>query len=225
MIVVLTTTGGRPTPFSLCQRWMERQTYVGPVKWVIVDDCEPATPIVFDKEGWEVVIVRPQPFWQEGENTQARNLKAGLEHVSEDDFLIIIEDDDYYAPTYLETIISALKRYDLVGESEARYFNVETDVYRSCGNTRHASLCSTAMKGDAIKAFRAVLEKAHTFIDKQLWSTFKGTRRLYQWNLTCGIKGLPGRDGIGRGHRMTGTSNKNVLREWIGQDARWYGKG
>ena len=225
MLTLLTMTGCRPLAFELCQRWMRQQDFNGPVRWIIVDDGEQAQPVKFRRPNWTVEIVRPEPFWRPGQNTQARNILAGLELLSPDDRLVIIEDDDYYAPGYLTMANLWLDHTDLAGEALARYYHVGQRLYFNCNNVQHASLCSTAMKGEAIEKLKYVCLNRVDFIDMTLWRTFTGTRQLYSSRLCVGIKGLPGRAGIGVGHRMQSGRNQihadpngYVLQEWIGPD-------
>lgn len=221
---LLTATGCRPEAWALCERWMARQTYPGPVRWIIVDDGEVAQPITFERAGWDLVVVRPWPRWEVGMNTQARNLRAGMGVVDRKHGVVFIEDDDWYAPDYLEWVAEALRHANLVGESCGRYYNVRTRVGRDLGNTQHASLCSTAAKGRALLMFDRVCAVKHKFIDLALWKVGKG--RLTPGRRVLGIKGLPGRGGIGVGHRDTFSGDADqsgdLLRQWIGADADYY---
>lgn len=201
MFKILTTTGGRPDAWELCKRWMEAQV-LKPDAWIIVDDC----PEPSDLSGITipVMLVRPQPYWKPGQNTQARNLLAGLEHVNRDDQLAIIEDDDWYSPEYLRSVMQWLRRGDLVGEAYSLYYHVGNRQYKDCGNRQHASLCSTAMRGPAIMNFKRQCERRQKFIDLNLWRESRSPKFLAHSRLTVGIKGLPGRAGIGMGHRLIG---------------------
>lgn len=221
MLTLLTATGARPEAWVICEQLMGRQTYAGPVRWIVVDDGPVAQPVTFQRAGWTVEVVRPQPFWEAGQNTQARNLAAGLEWIDSDESVAIIEDDDWYAPGYLADVAKWLSRRPLVGECRARYFNLTTGKGRQLNNDRHASLCSTAVRGEGLRALRQAVAKADTFIDMTLWRICAG--RLYQTKHVVGIKGLPGRDGIGVGHRDTFGQPMN-LRDWIGEDAALYGR-
>lgn len=69
MLTLVTATGARPEAWALCERWMLRQTFAGPVRWVIVDDGPEPQPITFRRAGWELVLIRPAPFWRPGQNT------------------------------------------------------------------------------------------------------------------------------------------------------------
>ena len=222
MLTLLTPTGARQEAFDLCQKWMFNQNYTESVKWIIVDDCPIPTEVTLVNPAWQVKIIRPEPLWEEGKNTQARNLLEGLAQVSSNERVVIIEDDDYYDSEYLANVDRWLDHHDLVGESHSRYFNISTGVYKYCNNTKHASLCSTAVKGAAIRELIAVCKKQPKFIDIHLWAHYRLSKRLYNTTLCCGIKGLPGRAGIGGGHRMQGDIDFTKLQEWVGEDALKY---
>lgn len=226
MLTLLTATGCRPQAWAICEELMRRQVYKHKVRWIIVDDGEVPQQITFKRDGWLTMVVRPEPHWIEGSNTQARNLMAGMDYVESTDRLVIIEDDDCYAPDYLAWCGMMLNTSDLIGESFARYYNIKTRMARPLSNGQHASLCSTAMKGAAIEAFRAELKPGIKFIDINLWKNFRGSRLLQRGNRVVGIKGLPGRGGIGMGHKndFQGTMDKSgsILRQWAGINADLY---
>ena len=225
MLTLLTATGARPEAFALCERWMLRQTYAGPVRWIVVDDGPQPQRITFKRAGWDVVLIRPAPLWQPGDNTQARNLVAGLNACDRNTRLVVIEDDDHYAPTWLETCDRELQRAELVGECRARYYNIASRIGRQLGNSGHASLCSTAMRGQALATFRNVCQPGVKFIDMNLWRQHP-SKHLFNGGGVTGIKGLPGRGGIGMGHRKEFAGMRDpdlkLLRQWIGDDAEFY---
>jgi hypothetical protein len=225
VLTLLTATGARPHAWAICERLMAAQDYAGPVRWVIVDDGPEPQAVTFKRAAWDLVLIRPAPFWQPGQNTQARNLLKGLDAVPADGCLVIIEDDDYYSPDWLATVAARLEKAELVGECQARYYNVAQRKGRQLRNNGHASLCSTAMRGRALATFRQVSLKATKFIDLELWRRHP-SRHLFTGNRVVGIKGLPGRGGIGMGHRddFTGTADPdlNLLRQWIGDDVELY---
>ena len=225
MLTLLTATGARPEAWAICQSLMLRQDYAGPVHWIIVDDGPEPQPVTFEREGWSLTTIRPHPRWEPGQNTQARNLLAGLRIVKPDARLVIIEDDDWYRADWLRTVDAALDRAELVGEYRARYYNIPQRRARQLTNTQHASLCSTAMRGAAIETFRWACQRHAKFIDLELWRKHR-SRYLFGGNRVCGIKGLPGRGGIGMGHSkdFAGTHDPDgrILREWIGDDADMY---
>lgn len=225
MLTLLTATGCRPEAWALCERWMAAQTYTGPVRWVIVDDGAEKQLVTFSREGWSLQIVWPDHVWQPGMNTQALNLLAGLDWVGPDDKVVIVEDDDHYAPDWLAHVDKQLDGFELVGEMRARYYNTAQMRGRQLQNEKHASLCATALQGAAIDQLRQLCLPDVTFIDMHLW---RGTaiKKLFTGNRVVGIKGLPGRGGIGMGHkpdfRGTPDPSGELLRSWIGQDAEAY---
>lgn len=220
MLTLLIATGCRPEAWAISEKLLARQTYHGPARLVVVDDGPQAQPVTLQRAGWTVDVVRPQPYWTPGQNTQARNLAAGLEAIPADARVVVWEDDDYYGPGYLADVDKWLARHALAGESHARYYNVATGRGKAMNNTRHASLCSTAMRDEGLAAFRKAVAKADKFIDITLWRSCPG--RLYRTTHVVGIKGMPGRDGIGCGHASAFGSRVN-LRDWIGEDAALYG--
>jgi len=196
MLSVLTATGARPEAFDRCQEYMAAQDYTGPVRWVVVDDGPEAQEITFDREGWDLIVIRPEPFWKPGQNTQARNLLAGLEYCT--DQIVIVEDDDEYASWWLSSCVARLALDNLVGEAPTLYRHVDGREKQMKNKT--PSLCQTAMRGPAIDRFRDVLKKHTKLIDHNLWKT--GGKVYPCQHGVIGIKGLPGRPGIGIGHRM-----------------------
>jgi hypothetical protein len=225
MLILLTATGARPQAWAICERLMQRQTYAGPVRWVIVDDGETAQPITFAREGWTLEVLRPQPFWRVGQNTQARNLAAGLAAIGADARVLVLEDDDWYAPDWLAHADAQLDRAELVGEGRARYYNVSSRIGRQLSNGAHASLCSTALRGWALNVLRDVVRTQPKFIDLNLWKRH-GRGIVFDGHRVVGIKGLPGRGGIGMGHhadfRGTADPHGALLRSWVGDDAELY---
>jgi len=226
MLTLLTPTGCRPEAWALCERWMLRQTYAGPVRWVIVDDGSIAHPITFEREGWTLDIVRPAPFWRLRDNTQARNLAAGLAVIDAGARVVVIEDDDWYAPDWLQQVDAELDRVPLVGEKRARYYNVAMRVAHEHRNERNASLSATACRDEGLMALRRAVAQRERFIDLTLWRDPKPQRSTFSGHRVVGIKGLPGRSGIGVGHnadlRGTVDAPGNILRAWVGADAEAY---
>lgn len=225
MLTLLSATGARSAAWALCERWMARQDYAGPVRWIIVDDGAEPQQVTFRRDGWQLVVVRPSPHWAPGQNTQARNLLKGLAAVGANERLAIIEDDDWYAPDWLTTVDRELNRAELVGEHLARYYNVRQRRGRQLANTGHASLCSTAMRGSALQDFAEACRARPKFIDLELWRRARG-RHLFGSHRVVGIKGLPGRGGIGMGHDddFKGEADPDgaLLLSWVGLDAEAY---
>ena len=201
MLTVLTPTGARPEAFAACVEQMRAQVYPAPVRWVVVDDGPDPMPTP-QIDGWDVRHIRPEPLWQPGQNTHARNLLAGLDHCT--GRVVIIEDDDEVAPWWLAVCEEWLTTHELVGESHSLYRHRETGRVTEMRNNRHASLCSTAMRGMALSLFRRICAEHKDQLDTLLWQRFDGPKRLYRPEPrgVVGVKGWPGREGIGVGHKL-----------------------
>lgn len=229
-LTVITPTGARPTAFALAERWMSRQTYRGPLQWVVIDDCLPRTRCTMEQQ-----VILPNWTWGPGQNTQAANLLLGL-RAARYDKVIIIEDDDWYGPAYLDVMGARLDEADIVGEMNARYYNAATRIYHISPNIAHSSLCQTGLRATALPILMYACQSGRRWLDIDLWKGSAGAdlnRRMYPPQvppLSIGIKGLPGRPGIGIGHRMRSSPvfltdhNLEVLRSWIGEDAGEYAR-
>jgi len=221
-ISLITPTGGRREAFALCERWMKAQTAEWN-QWIVVDDCKPHTVCTMGQQ-----IIRPRPAWSPGNNTQHRNMAVALDAVSHE-FVFVIEDDDYYSPEYLARLIEPLRSADIVGETCAKYYNVAQRTYRRHKNCNHASLSQTAFRLSTVgPLLRRILPRRPKWIDMDLWADAKsnGLRRVLQrTDFAVGIKGLPGRPGLGMGHRPSGyraDRRAQVLRHWLGRAAAVY---
>jgi hypothetical protein len=219
VLTLLTPTGTRPEAWALCERWMMAQTYAGPVRWVVIDDGMIPQPVTFLRPRWNVTVIRPQQKWRVGENSQARNFLEGLKLIGPDARVAVIEDDDYYAPGWLDRVDKELNDHDLVGQGWNCYYHVKTGAIRINDNDKHASLCASAFKGGALKVFRTQCERGPRLIDAALWRHCS-RRHVFKARLVIGMKGMPGRAGIAGGHNLEGEPFD--LSEWIGDDARAY---
>ena len=224
MVTLLTPTGGRPEAFALLERWVERQTYRGELQWIVIDDCIPHMRLTLGQDH-----LYPVPIWQPGQNTQARNLKAALPFIK-GEFVLFIEDDDYYAPAYIEQMVNRLKEAPLVGEQCTVFYNVRYRSYYVHPNRSSASLFQMGFRvqpNTAEQVARALGTPG--YIDAELCARCRGQLRMFARHvpaLSIGIKGLPGREGIGSGHDphdlFRSDPNLSMLRLWIGEDADQY---
>lgn len=231
MIILITPTGGRPKQFELCMRWMKNQTYSGRVFWIVIDDCIPTTTDSLTdtfRDNWTIIKKYPVPSWSLGMNTQGRNLAVAINVIrhfprSWVDAIFVIEDDDYYKPTYIEETLNRLGSYDLVGQGNTIYYDVNRLVYKNNFNKNHASLFQTCFTVNALDILETCL--TNRFIDIEF---FRRSINKFVFDgepLSVGIKGLPGRAGIGIGHRMNNVtldSDLRTLKELLGDDYKYY---
>lgn len=241
-IVLITPSGARPEQIQFCASFMKRQTYSGNVLWIIVDDCNPrTTDFITDdfRENWKIVKRYPQPFWQPGQNTQNRNLQVGIIAIQEScpmnevEAIFMIEDDDYYSPDYLQNMMPKLDNYLVAGESFTAYYNVFFRRYLPNGNATWSSLFQIAFRPSVISNF------SHCFGNKLIDICFCQKAGIpfnrinlfhlpYGKNWSVGIKGMPGRAGIGAGHTGNWGSGDDqdwiILKSLIGEDYKFYTK-
>lgn len=207
MIALVTPTGARPGQFSICAKLMKKQTYAGKVLWVIVDDAAPVTTdcVTADfREGWEIVRLYPKPLWSPGQNTQSRNMRVGVTEAlknPEVTTVFIIEDDDYYKSIYLDEMVKRMGKYWAIGETNTIYYNVNSRTVAHNNNYKHSSLFQTAFTRDALPYM--IKSYDNRFIDAEFWAKMPKDKILLfsADNLSVGIKGMPGRGGIGAGHK------------------------
>lgn len=224
MFSVITCTGNRQAAFTLCAEYMARQTYSGPIQWIVVDDGGMPTSRHVKKYQDQLTIETVRfPNSHNGKNTLPRNLIGGLERVKYNKVLFM-EDDDHYSPDYLTNMAHLLDRAPLAGQTPSRYYNVATRQYREFPSRKHASLCQTGIRAELIPQL-TLCANAGGPIDMALWRNVPGGL-LEPGSDVVGIKGMPGRPGIGVGHRPTCTWSVDprleVLRSWIGDDAAHY---
>jgi hypothetical protein len=142
-----------------------------------------------------------------------RNLLAALNVcTARDEAIAIVEDDDWYAGEYLEFYVPFLERFSLVGQGHGLYYHVGLRRYRSNRQTGHSSLCSTLLRYEVVRYMKeAACKHRSPFIDKRLWRQPKlpvERHLVFDQPMMCvGIKGMPGRSGIGIGHK----------RNWMGR--------
>ena len=224
MITLITATGGRHKAFALCEKYMHRQTFLrdkmlDDIQWIVIDDFSVPTEVTLGQE-----YFRGPKDWREGLNTQRLNMDYAIPLI-QGERVFVIEDDDWYHPDYLAMMNSLLDYVPIVGEANAHYYHIESSSYKDMLNFQHASLCSTAFRKELIPMFEEAVNSGELWFDITLWRYVQKKRVPHI--LTCpsipfcvGIKGMPGRFGIGTGHKPTGftmdTSNFGKLREWIG---------
>lgn len=222
MLSVITPTGDRPIGMLRLSRCLAAQTWGDRFQWIIVDDGENATPIEEAPELADVTLVRRKSNKHEaGVLSQKRNILAGIEKVK-GDFVLICEDDDFYHPEYFASSFEGLKTYEVVGERTARYYNVKTRCFRELIGSYHSSLAATALRKSALPFLvDACSPMKAQGIDMSLWRFLNSNVEriaLRGSSSVVGVKGLPGRKGIGVGHRSSfGEFDKNmeVLARWL----------
>jgi hypothetical protein len=228
LVSVITCTGFRPEAFKLCFSYMQRQTYLGPVQWIIVNDAYTKEEVdALPTNAVYELYAGPQK-WQEGLNTQRSNMVEALSHVK-GDYILIMEDEDFYKPDYIEVMMKLLQSTDIVGGANSRYYHVGVPGWKEMHNYNHASLCETGLKKKVLPLLLDAVNSGELFFDVCLWRKVHEKKIPYilhaESNLVVGMKGMPGRAGIGVGHKVKDyliDSGMLKLKEWLGADADNY---
>lgn len=223
-LTIITPHCDRPEALSLCERWVGRQSRK-PDQWILVDDGH----IAAEPSAGQDHVRRPAG--DPGFLSLCRNLLAALPLVK-GEIVAVIENDDWYAPGHLSDLADRLERVALAGSIWQPYYNLPTKrwhVFRNIG----ASLCQTGFRRELLPLFRQAIEtciEKQTYgVDGTFWRVCRA-RDVHEDNpeirTSIGIKGLPGRAGLGVGHRPDKRwdldENGDVLREWVGADADVY---
>lgn len=196
--VVITCTGDRQQAFTLCQHYHKRFKPV-PHMWLVING--PGT-------GYDLNLYRA-----------FARLPKDVEKI------IFMEDDDWYGPNYLTDAVAALDTVGFYGETHAKRYNVRFPSYGFLTNTDTACLATTGFRAEYLSGVLEQLDAqgARAF-DSHLWRWVKQQRLPYtlvpQKNV-IGMKGLPGRAGLGEWHTAplpVPDPNFTKLEEWIGKD-------
>lgn len=224
-VTLITPTGDRPEAFALCERWMSCQDFDGgQVQWIVVDDGLVPTRCTIGQQ-----YLRRLPRPDDPAHTLTINLRTALPHIAADRILFV-EDDDYYGPAYVSTMLRWLNDADLVGEVGAKYYHLRIPGWRWYRSHTHASLCRTGLNRRVLSALAEACASDHPSIDMRLWEGWCGSRHRFRdragdARLCVGIKGLPGRlsplHHSRKGYRLD--RGFRQLRRWVGdEDARAY---
>lgn len=237
-VTLITCTGGRPESLARCASYVGRfeNPHRLPAQWIVVDDGEGVSvpfPATATEGTMSVRYVKPGHVWTPGANTLALNLLEALPYAAHD-AVLFIEDDDWYHADYMARCVDRLAHADIVGLTPSRYYHAPSSRWRVMQTRAHASLCQTAIRREHLPMLRNVCtrlpgEPYADFIDVRLWGAMAHLTTSYAlFDHVVGIKGMPGRPGIGVGHRpdlgagWTPDPGRVKLREWLGGDADLY---
>lgn len=232
---LLTPTCDQPVGFARCEVYMSRQwlPYVPPgvdLEWIVVDDgTVPITPTMGQ------TYIRRQRGDVSPAESFCDNLRTGLAAVT-GDYLIFIEHDDWYAPGHLYTLFQQLQAPGVLvaGDPLQRYYSLSQRTWKTFDNVG-ASMCQTGvLTEEARRILTQELPKHRAVqrlgLDRALWEAIPRDRwSLARTDTVVGLKGLPGRQGLGIGHlaarvaRWLPDPDGAQLAAWIGTaDAAWY---
>lgn len=151
--VVIPTRGDRPEFFENCMRMLENQTVH--VEWIQIMSYKP----------------------ESDQKDITQRYRRGYEYFPDDcnvDVIAFIEDDDYYAPDYLETMVrewDAYGRPDIFGTNYTIYYHLKLKKYFTMNHPDRASAMNTLIKPGLKIKWPADSEP---YTDMALWSQIKG---------------------------------------------------
>lgn len=222
-ILAVTPTRNRQQAISLLARWMRQQT-MKPDDWLVIDDGD--EPVRFEPP--MTILMRRSRGTAEPKHSLCLNLRAGLPYFLADKILIM-EDDEYYAPTYVEEMSRRLDSALAAGIGHSKYYHLALKRFYVHENRAHASLAQTAFRQELAGAFiRALADREERFVDIKFWKQVRQHGTIWidgdrydgaAGAQYVGIKGFPGTPGIGFGHQAMpqyqADDDLAVLRRWI----------
>lgn len=236
MLSLITPTGDRPDALQMCAHWMSQQTYSDTVQWIIINDGNMTIPAHIQRDNFTVQCMHRLENTAPSVESFVGNLRLGMALAAYEKILII-EDDDYYAPTHLETLDKKLDFADVVGNGHQLYYHFPSRRWAQFKN-KGACLCQTGFRSSLFPQFKDALNwalaKNSRGVDARFWDILARRRDRVKMDIydephtVVGLKGYPGRPGLGIGHqpdayrsdRWTFDENWRKLDEWLGADAQ-----
>lgn len=225
-ITLITPTADQPIGIRLLEKYVQRQT-VKYDQWIIADDGVESATLTMG----QTHLIRKRRH--EGGASLVANVLAMIPEIK-GDIIIILEHDDYYSADHIAVCIEQLRRKNImaVGSQWQRYYNLQVRKWIQLRNIGSA-LCNTAFKKDVLlnlqRAAESAFRKKSYGVDRFFWESIPQSQwGVHQINTVVGMKGLPGRKGLGVGHRpdkrrhWRHDPNGEQLKRWVGSDAAEY---
>jgi len=194
-ITVITCTGDRPEAFNLLRLWMKNQIRQ-PDQWIVVDDGKIPLSSTDDFE-----YIRRVPTKNDYTHTLCLNMLEALEKVRFNK-IIIMEDDDWYSPIYIDYMEKLLDEADLVGFSDLIFYYPSTGKYMKKSSLKTPIFAQTAFTKPVIPFIKDICRGAATdyslcgkgLIDVKLWKTeLKSSEKVQAVKLTTNLKTASGK--------------------------------
>jgi hypothetical protein len=221
-ICAVTCTGARWDLFDLCAKWVQHQVRQ-PDLWIVAVDTDEPMP---DVDATMLRIPKMPDGWKHRFGPASWALGQVMRSAPDDMAIVVMEDDDYYMPSHIETIERHLspERPMTFGDTELR-FNLPASRWQQLA-TRGAVEGVVGLLPSYRDHFIKTLESPKRWL-KQEWS--------YPGYTSIGIKGvgfgLPGRAGVTRKHitnhfkvtkKMRPDPDHTIFRKHLGQHADDY---
>lgn len=133
------------------------------------------------------------------------------------DVVLLIEDDDWYDPTYIERLVAEWEKSgkpQIFGIEETTYYHLGIKAYNEDKHPGRASAMSTLLTRDVLDMKWP--RDNYVFTDIELWKNLKGKTCLFERLLSLGIKhGIGVTGGIGHNKQWTGYNKKDPELTWL----------
>ena len=164
--VLIPDRGDRPTLLENCKRMMQAQT------------LQPSV----------VHVVDYAPLSDKCDITQRYRIGYDALRNQGFDLIALIENDDYYSPLYLETMVDAWEaegRPNIIGTSYTIYYHLRLKAYFTMYHSTRASAMNTLIKPDLNFEWCADSEP---YTDMHLWKTIPGIVIKPNKHISIGMK-------------------------------------
>lgn len=199
IVLITPDRNDRPELLEHCKYQMERQTM----------KCE---HLIINYEG-KPGVVDIVPRVKEGIR-QATELRA--------DYLLIIENDDYYPDNYVETMAKYLKRFGIVGSDRTIYYSLQFNCLKVLGHPGRASLFLTGFEIDCMKHFPWP-DETMLYFDIYLWQRISARRGFAHF--ICPPVGMKHGSGFTPGNFHNGVVNGKSMKGMIEDPQRKWLQG
>jgi hypothetical protein len=141
-------------------------------------------------------------------------IKRGIKKAKEAgaEWCVIIENDDYMPPDYLDRIIPYMDKYDFIGDDLTYYYHLGSKTWTALPHTGRSSLFTTSFRISALDGFKWPPDKT-PFLDLELWKHAKSKKCNFINSAAIGIKHGIGKSG-GSGHKKT-FRNSDPEMKWL----------
>lgn len=194
-LAIITPTRNRLYTLSLLHKYILHQTRK-PDLWIIATDGKvPELP----REPIEILVTQTE-YAGSPTNSFTGNLRRAINLAEENgaDAVLIMEDDDWYAPEYVEKMEEAFRRGDIIGNKPTKTMNIVSGIikdHQHDGLIVFAQLGFTRSQNDLFRASVAqCLKEKIASVDRRFYklATEKGIRPeiLQTPQLYFGLKGI-----------------------------------
>lgn len=214
-VTLITPTGDRPGSFALLERWIGRKTFQGRMQWLVIDDGQVPTVCTMDQH-----YVRRLRQPTDPRHTLPVNLLEALPRI-ESDRVLIIEDDEWYAPEYVEFMSRHLAEIRLVGLRVSHYWCLRRRAWLELVHPRHASLCRTGFRTSMSNEVAAACRHMVAPVDLLLWRAWGETYGVLldeRGHLNASVKNVPGRRRLSRMGGWQPDPHGDVFASWSSRE-------